>query len=68
MATTIINPSPTQESSSSAVGFVLGVILIIAFIALLFYFGLPYIQNGFGGGATQVNIPDKINVDVQNEK
>lgn len=67
MATTIINPSPSQESSSNGMGLVIGAILIIAFIALLFYFGLPYLQNGFGG-TTQVNIPDKVNVNVQTEK
>jgi hypothetical protein len=66
MTTVVNNPAPVQESGGS--GFLVGTILIIGFVAVLLYFGLPAIKNM---GPVQVNIPtpqvvmpDKINVNV----
>lgn len=66
MATIVNNPAPsnTGDSSGGGMGFLLGVIVLVLFIAVLLYVGLPYLRSGFGGG-TQVNIPDKVNVNVQ---
>lgn len=68
---TVINnapsPAPVQESSGNGMGFLLGVILLIVFVFLLIYYGLPAIRNSFSSG-TQINIPDKVDVNVQQKK
>lgn len=64
MATTVVNSTPAQGSSDNGMGFFLGIVLLIAFVGFLFYFGLPYIQRGMSGG-TSVNVPDHVNVNVQ---
>lgn len=67
MATTVINPTPTN-TDNSGMGFFLGVVLLIVFIVVLLFYGLPYIQRSFSGAGTQVNIPDHVNVNVQKGK
>lgn len=52
--------------SDSGYGFLLGVILLIIFAAILIIYGLPYLQNA--GTSTQVNIPDKVDVNVNQPK
>ena len=44
MATIVNNPPLAQETDNGS-GFLIGTILIIAFIAIIFYFGLPVLQN-----------------------
>jgi hypothetical protein len=68
MATVINNPAPsaTTESSSSGLGFLLGVIALIVFLFVVLYYGGPALRSmtrGANSGA-QINVPDKINVDV----
>lgn len=60
MATVINNPTPAQESSGT--GFLLGIILLIIFALLLFFYGLPYLQKSVSG--PQVTVPEKIDVNV----
>jgi hypothetical protein len=52
------------ESGGGGMGFLLGVIVLVVFAALFLVYGLPYIQNSMRGGGTNINIPDKINIDV----
>lgn len=72
MATTVINPQPTQESSNSGsngMGFMLGIILILFLVVLFFVYVLPLIQQGISQGTgTQINIPKDINVNVDQNK
>lgn len=69
--TTIVNsPAPTQNDGGS--GFLIGIIILIAFISLLLYFGIPAIKN-MGAGqlnipAPQIVVPDKIDVNVNPAK
>jgi hypothetical protein len=71
MATIINNPAPSSESSGGT-SLLIGIILLIGFVAILFYFGIPAIKRM---GPVQVNIPapevvmpDKINVNVNQTK
>jgi hypothetical protein len=69
--TTIVNtPAPTTDSGGS--GFLIGAILIIGFVAILLYFGIPAIrrmgQVQLNVPAPQVNIPDKLDVNVTQQK
>lgn len=65
---TIVNTPPAQSSNSN--GFLLGVILLVILAVLFLYWGLPALRAGVGtvGGGTSVNIPDKVDVNVQHSQ
>jgi hypothetical protein len=63
---TIVNTTPAQPvERSNGMGFLLGVVLILAFIFLFFLYGVPLLTQSFRSAGPQVNVPDKINVNVQ---
>ncbi len=60
--TTVVNtPAPAENTGGS--GFFIGVLLLIGFVSILLYFGIPAIQRM---GPVQVNVPmpNKIDVNV----
>lgn len=63
MATVINNPGATTDHSSG-IGFFAGVVLLILFVVALLYYGLPALQRSFSFGGTQINVPDRVQVDV----
>lgn len=69
--TTIVNGT-TPSSDSGGVGFLLGAIIIVGFVGVLLYFGIPAIQRmgpiRVNIPAPQVVMPDKVNVNVQQTK
>lgn len=68
MATTIVNPAPSNNSSDNNwMGFLIGGIVLIVFVGLVFIYVLPILQ-GLGGGGIQVNVPKNIDVKVQQSK
>ena len=68
MATVVNNPQPAA-SDSSGMGFLLGAILIIVFAIIFFVYLLPILQNSFQGAqAPQINVPDKVDVNVKQQK
>lgn len=68
MATIVNTPAAaehTQSSSSSMMNLFIGVVIILLIAGFLMYFGLPMMRSvGSAAQAPQVNVPDKINVDV----
>jgi len=72
MATTVINPAPTNNSgSNNGIGFLLGAIVLVIFGFLFYIYGLPLIQqglSGLGSGGVQINLPEKVDVNVQQTK
>jgi hypothetical protein len=69
MATTIVNPAPSKNSSTgSGMGFLLGAIVLIVFLALFFVYALPFIRGLSGGVQVTVPVPKNINVNVQQTK
>jgi len=71
MATTIINPAPNSSSSeNNGMGFLLGAIVLVVFLALFFVYALPFLRGlgSIGGGGIQVNVPKNVNVKVQQSK
>lgn len=72
MATTIINPSPTNNSSNdSGMGFLFGVIILIAFGFVFFVYGVPLIKqglSGIGNGGINVTLPKTVDVKIQQTK
>lgn len=68
MATTIINPAPNNDSSNNGVGFLVGVIVLIVFGVIFFVYGLPLLRGLIGNGEIQVNLPENVDINVQQSK
>lgn len=66
MTTVVNNPAPTPGSGCN--GFLVGVIVLVGFVAVLLYFGIPAIKRmrpiEVTIPAPQVNMPDEIDVNV----
>lgn len=68
MATIVNTPSAPAESQSSGWGAVMAIVLVIALILLMFYYGLPALQNAGGAAGTQpapqMQVPEQVDVNV----
>ena len=69
MTTVVNNPAPASEKGDSGgVGFLIGSIILVVFVAILLYFAIPAIKNmgpvQVNVPAPQVVVPDKINVET----
>ncbi|HUQ85860.1 MAG TPA: hypothetical protein VM077_06070 [Candidatus Limnocylindrales bacterium] len=71
MATVVNNPpaaAPSEGGGGS--GFLLGIIVLIVFVILFVFYGLPMLNNtasNAGVQAPQVNVPDKVDVNVKQQ-
>lgn len=68
MATTIINPQPSENSSSNGMSFLIGAIILIILAVIFFVYGLPLIKGMTGSNTVQINVPKSIDVKVQQSK
>lgn len=73
MATIVNTPAhehvASDSGSNSAVNLLVGVLVVLAVAFLLYYFALPMMRSANNAAAPQitapqVKVPDKINVDV----
>lgn len=59
MADVVVNnPTPTATQNDNGIGFLLGVLLLLAVVFFLIWYGLPRIV------APQVSVPRSVNVNV----
>jgi hypothetical protein len=65
--TTIVNTPPAQKESGGGLGMIFGFIALIVVVYLFFVYGIPAISQ-MRLGTTQINIPSKIDVNVQQTK
>lgn len=54
MTTVVNNPGSTGNNDGGGFGFLIGTIILVAFVAVLLYFGIPAIRNM---GPVQINMP-----------
>jgi len=66
MTTIINNPDTGGGKSGGGAGLIIGAVVVIAIIALFILYGLPALRRSTSG--TTVNVPDKINVNVNQTK
>ena len=71
MTTVVNNPAPSGDNNGGS-SMLIGVVVLIGFVFVLLYFGLPVLRNM---GPVQVNVPapqivvpDKIDVNVTQPK
>lgn len=62
---TIVNNPPSSSDSSGGMGMIVGVIGLVVVAYLFFVYGFPAIRQM---GSPQINIPSKIDVNVQQTK
>ncbi len=55
-----------RPASGSGLGMIVGIILLIAFLYLMFMYALPLIRSAATPGTTNVQIPDKVDVNINN--
>lgn len=60
--TTVVNNPPVSNDSSGGVGMIIGVIVLIVVAYIFFIYGLPAIKQI---GSPQINIPNKVDVNVK---
>ncbi len=59
---TIVTPQTTGNDSSGLLNFVLALFVVLVMLYMFFVYALPAFQQM---GAPQINVPDKIDVNVQ---
>ena len=62
MATVINNPDTSDRSGG--LGVVLAVIVVIAVVIALLVYGLPALRNSNSQNGTTIQVPDKVDVNV----
>ncbi len=62
--TTIVNNPPSSDNSGGALGMIFGIIVILVLVYLGYVYGLPAVRQMQQSGGVQINVPDKIDVNV----
>lgn len=65
--TTIVNNPPPQNESGGNMGMIAGLVLVLVIGYLFFVYGLPALQT-MKFGTPQINVPGKIDVNVNQTK
>ena len=60
--TTVVN-TPPAEKSGSPMGWIIGLVILVVLGYLGYVYGLPALKNLQTGGV-QINIPENVNVNV----
>jgi hypothetical protein len=63
--TTVVNNPPPSNDSGGGMGMIIGLIVLIVVAYLFFVYGFPAIRQM---GSPQINIPGKIDVNVNQTK
>ncbi|MDO8511718.1 MAG: hypothetical protein Q7S57_00455 [bacterium] len=62
---TIINNPPANDNSGGPIGIIIGIIVLIVLGYLGYVYGLPAVRQK---GTPQINVPSKIDVNVNQTK
>jgi hypothetical protein len=65
MATIINNPDSGAGNDSGGMGMIIGAIVLVLILVLFFIYGLPALRGNNGSTGNQINVPDKVDVNVE---
>lgn len=65
--TTIVNNPPTSQESGGPLGIIVGIIICIIAGYLLVMYGIPALKQ-MQSGSPQINVPSKIDVNINQGK
>jgi len=69
MATIVNTPSQVPQSSNNGMWNFLGLLLVVVTIFIFIFYGIPFIRNSIGNiGTPQINVPEKIDINVKQTK
>lgn len=60
---TIINNPPASNDSGGPLGMIIVIVVLVVLGFLAYVYGLPALQNMQSGG-TQINVPDKVDINI----
>lgn len=63
---TVVN-TPQKEDSGSMMGMIILLLVILAIGAAFFYYGLPMLNRATQPQTPQINVPDQIDVNVNQQ-
>ena len=66
MTTIVNNPAPSNDSNGG-VGMIVGLVILVILGYFVIVYGLPAIKN-MQFGTPQINVPSKIDVNIQQTK
>lgn len=64
MTNTHVIHETTRTNTDSGMGFFVGIILLLIFLFIFLYYGLPLLRNTGGSASPQLNVPNKIDINV----
>jgi hypothetical protein len=59
-------PATTADNGNGGMGFLLGLLLLLVFAFLIFWYGLPLLRSAMSG--PQINVPNKVDINVHQTK
>lgn len=64
--TTVVNTPGSTSSDSSGMGMIIGVIVLLAIVFLIFFYGMPLLRGTSTqqNNAPSVQVPDQVDVNV----
>jgi hypothetical protein len=65
---TVVNTAPSSNSNNNGYGFLLWVIVLGLIGVIFFVYALPYIRNLSSNSGVQINVPEKIDINVNQPK
>ena len=54
----------SSGDNGSGMGFFMGMVLLVIVLLLFFFYGLPILRNMTSNSVTNINVPDKVDVNV----
>jgi hypothetical protein len=64
MATIINNPDSGSGNNGGGAGTLIGAIVLILILIIFFVYGLPALRGNSDKGGNTINVPDKVDVNV----
>lgn len=64
---TVVNTPPASDNSSGPMSMIIGLVVLLIIGYLLLVFGLPAFRQSVRSSTPQINVPDQIDVNVNQQ-